>query len=239
MVNSSFACADNNLKTNVFFQERRSLSREYKLPPCFRFRLKGETSWQTFPHTVFKYIFFSGFKGRNTVLKFQHQPMFAFSLKIATRGLCKSASLVISDFLKFTIITFDLLFKRFTSANSTILCWKTQSAWHLPSNRSPFHVIRNHRWSPAWCSINCVPGDVSIEGWHTPESVFSLGTRLGTLLIVAGHLWILRTPEGRPGGVRRHLRTLRTSGTLGSEHRGAAASLPHTSRWSGWGIRMR
>ena len=93
--------ADNNLKTNVFFQERRSLSREYKLPPCFRFRLKGETSWQTFPHTVFKYIFFSGFKGRNTVLKFQHQPMFAFSLKIATRGLCKSASLVISDFLKF------------------------------------------------------------------------------------------------------------------------------------------
>ena len=101
VVNSSFACADNNLKTNVFFQERRSLSREYKLPPCFRFRLKGETSWQTFPHTVFKYIFFSGFKGRNTVLKFQHQPMFAFSLKIAARGLCKSASLVISDFLKF------------------------------------------------------------------------------------------------------------------------------------------
>ena len=35
------------------FKRGGPLCREYKLLPCFRFRLKGETSWQTFPHNVF------------------------------------------------------------------------------------------------------------------------------------------------------------------------------------------
>ena len=44
------------------FKRGGPLCREYKLLPCFRFRLKGETSWQTFPHNVFHTTIHSSYR---------------------------------------------------------------------------------------------------------------------------------------------------------------------------------
>ena len=83
-------------------------------------------------------------------------------------------------------------------------------------------------------SINPVPGDVSIQGWHTHTHQSTSVPRDGapTLLIVARHLWVARTPERDNPGESGTLADTADVWDTGIRIEGPHPDYLNTSRWS-------